>query len=280
MTIGPQDTSLSGRVAFVTGAGAGIGRGIALAFARFGARVAVAELDPATAERTAADIAAAGGEALAIATDVRDGASVEQAVARSVGRFGGIDILVNNVGGVFHAPFLDVVEKGWDALVRINLKSVLHGVRAVVPGMIARGHGGAIISVVSIEASRAAPGYAVYAACKAGVVSFTKSMAVELAPHGIRVNALAPDICMTEGLARMLPEAERTRHPYIVPLGRAAEPADVAGPAVFLASDLARYVTGITLAVDGGTDAAGGWYRDPAGAGWVLGPPRKSTTGD
>jgi len=274
--MGPAQASLSGRVAFVTGAGAGIGKGIALAFARFGARVAVVELDPTTAERTAAEITDAGGEALALPTDARDGAAMEGASAATIERFGRIDILVNNVGGVFHAGFLDVVEKGWDAMIRVNLKSVFHGVRTVVPRMIAQGRGGAIISVVSIEASRAAPGYAAYAACKAAVVSFTKSMALELAPHGIRVNALAPDICMTEGLSRLVPEPERARHAYIVPLGRAGDPADVAGPAVFLASDLARYVTGVTLPVDGGTDAAGGWYRDPAGAGWVLGPSRRS----
>jgi NAD(P)-dependent dehydrogenase (short-subunit alcohol dehydrogenase family) len=158
--------------------------------------------------------------------------------------------------------------------VRANLKTVLHGTRAVAPGMIARGRGGSVVNVVSIEAERAAPLYAVYAACKAAVVSFTKSMALELAPHGIRVNAIAPDICMTEGLARLVGPAERARHAYIVPLGRAAVSEDVAGVAVFLASDLSAYVTGVTIPVDGGTHAAGGWYRHPdAPEEWILGPP-------
>jgi NAD(P)-dependent dehydrogenase (short-subunit alcohol dehydrogenase family) len=178
------------------------------------------------------------------------------------------------VGGTFRAPFLETSEKGWDALVRTNLKTVFHGVRLVAPRMIAERRGGSIINVVSIEGRRAAPLYAAYAACKAGVINFTQSMALELAPHRIRVNALAPDICMTEGLAALVPEAERARFAHIVPLGRAGAPEDLAGAAVFLASDLAAYVTGVTLHVDGGTHAAGGWYHDPDGRGWILGPPR------
>jgi NAD(P)-dependent dehydrogenase (short-subunit alcohol dehydrogenase family) len=268
-----QKAFLTGRTAVVTGAGAGIGKGIALAFASFGARVALLELVEETARRTAAEIAAAGGQALALPTDVRDGEAVERAVAAAVERFGAVDVLVNNVGGTFRAAFLETGEKGWDALVRANLKSVLHGTRAGAPRMIAGGRGGSIINIVSSEAARAAPFYAVYAACKAAVVSFTQSMALELAPHRIRVNAIAPDICMTEGLERMLGAAERARHPYLVPLGRAGVPEDIAGAAVFLASDLAAYVTGVTLPVDGGTHAASGWYRNPDDEGWVLGPP-------
>ena len=265
---------LTGRTAIVTGAGAGIGRGIALGFAAFGAGVAILELQEDAGRRTAEEIGAAGGRALSIATDVRDADAVARAVSTVAGHFGGIDVLVNNVGGTFRAPFLDTVEKGWDALIRTNLKTVLNGTRAVAPHMIERGGGGSIINVVSIEAARAAPFYAVYAACKAAVVGFTRSMALELAPHGIRVNAIAPDICMTEGLARMVPASEQARYPFIVPLGRAGTPEDVAGAAVFLASDLAGYVTGVNLAVDGGTEAAGGWYRDAGGDGWVLGPPK------
>ena len=272
-----QSAFLTGRTAIVTGAGAGIGKGIALSFAAFGARVAVVELVADTAERTAAEIAAAGGEALALPADVRDPDALGRAVEATVARFGGVDVLVNNVGGTFRAPFLETVEKGWDALIRTNLKTVLHGTRLVAPRMIGQGRGGSIVNVVSIEAVRAAPLYAAYAACKAAVVNFTQSMAVELAPHRIRVNAIAPDVCLTEGLESLADEAERARHPHLVPLGRAGVPEDVAGAAVFLASDLSSYVTGVLLHVDGGTHAAGGWYRDPDGGGWVLGPPRRGS---
>jgi NAD(P)-dependent dehydrogenase (short-subunit alcohol dehydrogenase family) len=266
---------LTGRTAVVTGAGAGIGKGIALGFAAFGARVVVLEIKEDAARQTVAEIEAQGGAALAVPTDVRDGAAVEHALAAAVDRFGSVDVLVSNAGGTFQAPFLEIKEKGWDALLRMNLGSVFHGTRAAATRMVAQGRGGSIINVVSIEGVRAAPGFAPYAAAKAAVINFTQSMALELAPHGIRVNALAPDICLTEGLAAMVPEAERARHRFIVPLGRAAVPEDIAGAAVFLASDLAAYVTGVTLHVDGGTHAAGGWYHDPDGRGWILGPPRR-----
>lgn len=262
---------LENKVAVVTGGGAGIGKGIALLFAAHGARVVVAELKAESGDRTRAEIEAAGGEAVAVPTDVRDGEQVARAVATAREAYGGLDILVNNVGGTFQRPFLEIEEKGWDALIRVNLKSVFHGTRAAAPLMIERG-GGSVINVVSIEGVRAAPLYAPYAACKAGVINFTQTMALELAPHRIRVNAIAPDICLTEGLRAMLPDQALTRHGYMVPLGRAAEPVEIAGPAVFLASDLASYVTGVTLHVDGGTHAAGGWYTNPAGGGWVLGP--------
>lgn len=271
----PDDARLAGRTAIVTGAGAGIGRGIALVFARFGARVAILEIDAAAGARTADEIRQAGGEALAVATDVRDPDAVERAVGATIDRFGGVEVLVNNAGGTFAAAFLESKPKGWEALLRANLTSVLHCTQAVARRMVAQGRGGSIVNVVSIEAMRAAPGYAPYAAAKAGVVSVTQTTALELAPHRIRVNAIAPDICLTEGIRAMVPEADRERFAWTVPLGRAGEPEDIAGPAVFLASELGRYVTGITLHVDGGTHAAAGWYRDPADGAWTLGPPRR-----
>ncbi len=270
----PSHASLAGRTALVTGAGAGIGRGIARTLARFGARVAVLDRDPDTARHTAADIASAGGEALAVHADARDPVAVGAALDATAAQLGLVDVLVNNAGGVFVAPFLESVPKGWHALWRANLESVLHCTQLVARRLVAAERAGSVVNVVSIEGMRAAPQYAAYAAAKAGAISVTRTLALELAPHAIRVNAIAPDICLTEGLAAMVPASERGRWAHIVPLGRAGEPDDVAGAAVFLASDLARYVTGITLHVDGGTHAAGGWYRDPDGGAWTLGPPR------
>jgi 3-oxoacyl-[acyl-carrier protein] reductase len=180
--VDPTFVLLTGRVAIVTGGGAGIGRGIALAFGRFGARVAVLERDEAAGQATADAIIGAGGE---VPTDVRDGPAVERAVAATVDRFGGVDILVNNVGGTFQAAFTDTSPKGWDALVRANLNTVLNGTHAIAPRMIAQGRGGSIINIATIEGVRAAPGYAVYAAAKAGVLNFTQSMALELSAHQI-----------------------------------------------------------------------------------------------
>ena len=276
--MGDSPRLLSGKVALVTGAGEGIGKAIALAFANHGAAVAIAEIQPEAGERTAEEIRSAGGRALAVTTDVREAPAVAAAVEATRGAFGGLDVLVNNVGGTFARPFLEIEERGWDAILRTNLRSVFHGTRMAAPAIAARG-GGSILNVVSIEGVRAAPSFAPYAACKAAVINFTCTMALELAPSGIRVNALAPDVCATEGVLRQMPEGALRRQARRVPLGRIAEPAEIAGPAVFLASDLASYVTGTTLHVDGGTHAAGGWWADEAGR-WMLGPGRDPEAGD
>jgi NAD(P)-dependent dehydrogenase (short-subunit alcohol dehydrogenase family) len=264
---------LTGRTAIVTGAGAGIGKGIALSFASFGARVAVFERDEGTARETVRQIEAGGGEAFAVPIDVRDGDAVESAVAAACERWGDIDVLVNNVGGVFAAPFLETNERGWDALYRANLKHVFHCSKSVGRRMVDAGRGGAIINVVSIEGVRAAPLFAAYAAAKAGAINFTKSLALELAADGIRVNAIAPDYCETEGLrAQTGGDASGAA---MIPMRRAGKPEDIAGAAIFLASDLSSYVTGECLHVDGGTHAAGGWYPDPATGAYTLGPSRR-----
>jgi NAD(P)-dependent dehydrogenase (short-subunit alcohol dehydrogenase family) len=154
---------LEGKVALVTGAGAGIGKGIARLFAEHGARVVIAELRPELGEATRAEIAAAGGEALAVTSDVREPEQVARAVAAAQATYGGLDVLVNNAGGTFAKRFLEMEEKGWDALIRANLKSVFHCTRAAAPLLIARG-GGSVINIVSIEGVRAAPLFAPYAA--------------------------------------------------------------------------------------------------------------------
>src|SRR5580658_9460230 len=267
MSMNPSSVLLTDRVAVVTGGGAGIGRGIARGFAAFGAKVAIWERDADTAASAAEEV---GG--LGITTDVRDSAQVDEALARTVAELGPVTILVNNAGGVFFSSLLETSENGWDALYRANLKHVILCTQRVARTMVAEGNSGSIISVTSIEGVRAAPGYASYAAAKAGVINFTKTAALELAPHGIRVNALAPDITLTEGMATVAPPGAEARFRLTVPMGRPGHVDEMAGAAVFLASELSSYVTGQTIHVDGGTQASSGWYHHPKTGAYVLGP--------
>ena len=267
MTLNQSSVLLTDRVAVVTGGGSGIGRGIAGGLAAFGAKVAIWERDPETA-------AAAGEEVggLGITADVRESDQIDAALARTTAELGPVSILVNNAGAVFLSPILETSENGFDALYRANLKHVILCTQRVARGMVETGRGGSIISVTSIEGVRAAPGYAAYAAAKAGVINFTKTAALEFAPYGIRVNALAPDITMTEGLASVAPPGAEKQFGNTVPMGRAGHVDDLAGAAVFLAGDLSTYLTGQTLHVDGGTQASSGWYHHPDTGSYVLGP--------
>ena len=258
MGITPSDILLTDRVAVVTGGGAGIGRGIAAGLAQFGAKVAIWERDPQTCAATAADLGVLG-----IVTDVREADQVDAALARTTAELGPVRVLVNNAGGVFASPLLETAENGWDALYRANLRHVLLCTQRVARSMVDHQCGGTVISLTSIEGVRSAPGYAAYAAAKAGVINYTRTAAFELARHGIRVNAIAPDITVTEGLLNLSPNGMRPELSRAVPLGRLGDVDDIAGTAVFLASDLAGYLTGQTIHVDGGTQAAGGWYHDP-----------------
>jgi NAD(P)-dependent dehydrogenase (short-subunit alcohol dehydrogenase family) len=278
----PSDILLTDQVALVTGAGAGIGQGIAAGMATFGANIAVAELDPQRAAVTEDLVRSAGREALVVQTDVTDTEQVRSAVDATYRHFGRIDILVNNAGGVRAAPFADQSERSWRRHIDINLVSVLAATSGVIPAMTEAGHG-SIVNVASSEAFRAAPGFSVYAACKAAMVSFTRSSAVELADRGIRVNCLAPDIISTPGIRGMLrgpvpsplpprsPEDEAGMGRYI-PLGGEGDVEDCAAAAVFLSSTMGRYITGITLNVDGGTWAASGWTRSTGDREWELYP--------
>jgi NAD(P)-dependent dehydrogenase (short-subunit alcohol dehydrogenase family) len=173
---------------------------------------------------------------------------------------------------VFWSGILDTSENGWDALYKSNLRHVYLCTQRVARGLVDRKSPGSIISVTSIEGVRAAPGYATYAAAKAGVINYTKTAALELAPHGIRVNALAPDITLTEGIRQMAPPGSEERFGLTVPMGRAGHVDEMAGAAVFLASDMSSYITGQTIHVDGGTHAASGWYHHPETGAYSLGP--------
>ncbi|MFV1365112.1 glucose 1-dehydrogenase [Mycolicibacterium elephantis] len=269
MAIDPSDILLTGRVAVVTGGGEGIGKGIAEGLAAFGASVAIWERNPDTCAAAADGIAGA----LGVVTDVRDSDQVDAALTRTVDELGEVSILVNNAGGTFHSPLLDTTENGWDALYRSNLRHVLLCTQRIARRLVEARRPGSIINVTSIEGVRAAPGYAAYAAAKAGVINYTQTAAFELAPHNVRVNAIAPDLTLTEGLTRLSRGTLRADHAPGIPMGRPGHVDEIAGAAVFLASDMAAYITGQTLHVDGGTHAAGGWYHHPQTGRPTLGPP-------
>ena len=242
---------LEGKFAVVTGAGRGIGAAVAKGFSREGARVLVVDIDGGAAEEVAKEIKAAGGDATGAALDVSDRKAVYEFAKRITDEHGALHILVNNAG---IAPRVSVddetLTESWDKVISVNLNGQFDMTYAFIPAL--KKEGGSIIYTASIAAfiaPRSSPGYG---AAKAGIVSLTKYMARELGTHGIRVNALAPGViktAMTEGSR----DTEKGKsHLARVPLGRNGEADEVAGPAIFLASDMASYVTGVTIPVDGG----------------------------
>lgn len=272
---------LTDRVAVITGGGGGIGRAIALACASVGADVVIGDIIPERCEEVAARVREAGRRSLAVPTDVTDTGQVRALIDSAASHFGRIDILVNNAGGVSPRPFIDQSERSWRRHIDLNLVSMLAATSAAAPAMIRGGRGGSIINVSSIEGSRAAPNFAVYGACKAAMLNFTRTMALELAEHGIRVNAIAPDYTVTPGLRGnhtgpvdpstwIKPSArQEDATARRIPLGRAGMDTECGNAVVFLASAMGSYVTGAVIPVDGGTWASSGWIRDQAGN-WTL----------
>ena len=271
--------ALTGQVAVITGAGRGIGKAIAHAFAELGAKVVIAERKEEVAKQTEEEIRARGHDALAIICDVRDGAQVRSMVEQTIGEFGGVDILINNVGGIYLGrdrppalPFIEMTEDFWDDSYALNLKTMFHCTAAVGKVMVSQGRGGSIINITSSEALRCAPNFAPYSAYKAAMVNFTRTLALELSEHNIRVNCIAPDAIPTEVLARRFPQlAHDEAYRHHVPLARAGKPEEVASVAVFLASSLSSFVTGVTIPVEGGMITAGGWLHHPS-RGWTTDP--------
>lgn len=272
---------LDGRTAFVTGGGGGIGRAIALRLAEAGADIAIFDIFPERAGEAAARVREYGVHAIAIPGDVMDSDALRTAIDRTASERGRLDILINNAGGVSARPFLEQSERSMRKHVDINLMSMLIATQAAAKHMVAGGRGGAIVNVASIEASRAAPNFAVYAACKAGMLSFTKSMAVELSAHAIRVNCIAPDHTITPGNQgnragpvdpatwKLRSDAEVDAMNRLIPLGREGVDMECGDAALFLASPMAAYITGTLLPVDGGTWASSGWVRGRNGK-WTL----------
>jgi NAD(P)-dependent dehydrogenase (short-subunit alcohol dehydrogenase family) len=260
----PVDVRLDGQVALVTGGGAGIGRAIVSAFAELGATVVVAENNPAHVASLQKDF---GGKHLISQTDVTEEAAVTALFARVKKEIGRLDILINNVGHHLssRAPFENTTMSVWDALYRVNLLHVFLMTQAAIPLIRAGGHGGSIVNLSTIEAFRGIPGLSVYSAFKAAITGYTRSMALELGPDDIRVNAIASETTESEqvkALARV-PMEQRGHIERWFPIGRFGTPEDSAGAAVYLASSLSRWVTGTTIHVDGGALAAGGFYRTP-----------------
>ena len=244
---------LKGRVAIVTGAGSGNGRGIALRFAEEGARIVAADLELRGAQDTVSLVEDAGGQAVAVHADVSRREHGESMVQAATDRFGGIDILVNNAGVETLIPLLELEESEWDRVVDTNLKGAFLCAQIAARTMVSGQRSGAIVNIASINAKIALAGQAHYTSSKGGLIMLTKAMALDLAPHGIRVNAIGPGVIETRMTESSLSNPERRAMLLSkVPLGRVGQPQDVANAALFLASDEASYITGTTLYVDGG----------------------------
>jgi NAD(P)-dependent dehydrogenase (short-subunit alcohol dehydrogenase family) len=243
---------LKNRTAIITGAGQGIGRAIALGFAREGARVVIAELNEANAITVEDEIHAAGGTALAIKTDISVENSVEAMVAKSLRSFGRLDILVNNAGIFPTSSVEEMKEEEWDRVIGTNLIGAFLCTRAVVNQLLKQG-AGRIISITSGRAFQGARNGAHYAASKAGIIGFSKSLALELASHDITVNVICPGITDTAQPRGHQTEEQIYAQGQRIPLGRIGQPEDLVGPAVFLASEAAGFITGQTILVNGGS---------------------------
>ena len=251
------DLGLEGRRALVTGAGAGAGRAIAVWLARAGCDVAVADIETAGAEETADLVRQAGREALVVSANVRVEAEVSAMVAATRARFGGLDVAVNNVGmmaGRHARPFLDIDAEYFRDIVEQNLITAALCCRAEARAMIEHGRGGAIVNVSSGESLRPSPDLTPYGAAKAAVNHLTRTLALELGPHGIRVNAMAPGTMLTTVVRAALSDDYIEALRASIPLRRMTEPDDLARTALYLVSDLARDVTGQFLIADGGAD--------------------------
>jgi NAD(P)-dependent dehydrogenase (short-subunit alcohol dehydrogenase family) len=253
---------LAGKVAIVTGGASGLGHASALLFGREGAKVAIADLDGAGAERAAAEIATGGGEAIGLELDVTDGPAVERAVATTIERFGAVDVLFANAGIAGEGNAATLAQADWDRVIAVNLTSVWLSMRAVLPHMAQRGSG-AILATASVAGITGVPNTPAYSAAKGGVVALTRQVAIDFAGQGVRVNAICPGPVLTplfeEAFRERAPEdpqAALSARAATVPLGRLGAPADIANMALFLVSDEADWITGAVYAVDGGITAA------------------------
>ena len=243
---------LDDKVAIVTGAGAGIGKAIALHFAQVGAHVVVAELDQKSCEATSQAVRALGRKSLPVVTDVTKSDQVAKLTEKTLKEFGRIDILVNNAGGNNPlAPAIKLSDEDWDKYIRLNLTSIFLCTKAIAPVMIKQNKGN-IVNLASAAGTRADPGLSPYAAAKAGVINFTQTLSIELAPYHIRVNCIVPGAIETALGADVRGSAQERVERAGIPLGRVGQPEDVALAALYLASDASDYVSGTSIEVKGG----------------------------
>ena len=253
---------LDGQVAVITGAAHGIGRATANLFSEHGATVVIADVDEPAASEAADAIVATGGNAEAFTTDVRADADVDRLRDHVLGTHGRIDVLVNNVGHYLRVrPFDQSEPEMWQNLYEINLLHVFRVTHAFLPSMLEQ-QSGAIVNVSSVEGARGYPPDPVYGAFKAAVIHFTKCLAVDVAGRGVRVNGVGPDLTQSQQVDyEQLDTGGRNLWPIWAPLGRRGEPEDQARAILFLASKQSEFIVGQTLLTDGGTAAAGGWFR-------------------
>jgi NAD(P)-dependent dehydrogenase (short-subunit alcohol dehydrogenase family) len=246
---------LTGRVALVTGAGRGIGHDLVLGLAGAGARVAAAARRVGDAEEVVAAVRAAGGDAIAVSLDVTDTASIDAAVATTIASFGPLDILVNNAGLGTNHDALDATEDEWDELFAVNVRGLFFASQAAARRMVEQGHG-RIVNVASQAGIVGIRRHAAYSASKGAVITLTKVLALEWAPAGVTVNAIAPTWVLTPGTAERLSDPDFLRSVLDrIPLGRVGTTSELAGAVIYLASDAAAMVTGTTLVIDGGWTA-------------------------
>lgn len=242
----------SGKVAIVTGSGSGLGQGIARRFAEAGARVVVHyHRSSDGAERIVEQIRAQGGEAIRVQGDLTREQAAQELIRASVNVFGRVDVLINNAGTYPLASVLDMSLEQWHEVVQANLNTAFLCTQAAARQMVTQGQGGAIVNISSIEQENAAPSHSHYDAAKGGVLMLTRASAFELAPHGIRVNAVAPGLIWREGIEQAWSEGVE-RWQRTAPLKRLGMPEDVADACLFFASPAARWITGASLTVDGG----------------------------